>query len=119
MAPTIGHYEKVRALAAHGRLLAVGGTRASVATQISLFDHVANKTTRSIDVPAHVLGLAFAGEKLAAACADLEDNFAPAWTELSNACRSAMFGTASSAIFHEAINNAWVSRRRLSMIHPF
>ncbi len=70
MAPTIGHFEKVRALAAHARLLAVAGTRAAAATAISLFDHVAGKTVKTIDVPAHVLGLAFAGDKLAAACAD-------------------------------------------------
>ena len=45
--------------------------------------------------------------------------FAPAWTESSNASRSAMFGTASSAIFHADTNNAWGSPSRLSMIHPF
>ncbi|WP_437551608.1 HEAT repeat domain-containing protein [Sorangium sp. So ce367] len=88
MSHAIGHYEKVRALAIGPRLLAVGGVRAPVpgethgtretqttpspasASQVTLFDHVANKPVRSIDVPAHVLGLAFAGDLLAAACSD-------------------------------------------------
>ncbi|WP_437592087.1 HEAT repeat domain-containing protein [Sorangium sp. So ce1000] len=88
MSDAIGHYEKVRALAIGPRLLAVGGVRAPApseargtretqttrapagASQVTLFDHVANKPVRSIDVPAHVLGLAFAGDLLAAACSD-------------------------------------------------
>ncbi|WP_437601743.1 HEAT repeat domain-containing protein [Sorangium sp. So ce590] len=85
MSHAIGHYEKVRALAIGPRLLAVGGVRAPApgeargtqttpspagASQVTLFDHVANKPVRSIDVPAHVLGLAFAGDLLAAACSD-------------------------------------------------
>ncbi|WP_437613041.1 HEAT repeat domain-containing protein [Sorangium sp. So ce834] len=85
MSHTIGHYEKVRALAAGPRLLAVGGVRAPApggaggtspagspagASQVTLFDHAANKPVRSIDVPAHVLGLAFAGDLLAMACSD-------------------------------------------------
>ncbi|AUX40948.1 hypothetical protein SOCE26_023500 [Sorangium cellulosum] len=81
MSHTIGHYEKVRALAIGPRLLAVGGVRAPApatsagrapggASQVTLFDHVANKPVRSIAVPAHVLGLAFAGDLLAAACSD-------------------------------------------------
>ncbi|WP_437877695.1 HEAT repeat domain-containing protein [Sorangium sp. So ce513] len=85
MSHAIGHYEKVRALAVGPRLLAVGGVRAPApggaggasaarsaagASQVTLFDHVTNKAVRSIDVPAHVLGLAFAGDLLAAACSD-------------------------------------------------
>ncbi|WP_437679704.1 HEAT repeat domain-containing protein [Sorangium sp. So ce131] len=83
MSHTIGHYEKVRALAIGPRLLAVGGVRAPApatsaaasrspggASQVTLFDHVANKPARAIAVPAHVLGLAFAGDLLAAACSD-------------------------------------------------
>ncbi|WP_437726704.1 HEAT repeat domain-containing protein [Sorangium sp. So ce861] len=85
MSHAIGHYEKVRALAAGPRLLAVGGVRAPApggtggtsaarspagASQVTLFDHVTNKPVRSIDVPAHVLGLAFAGDLLAMACSD-------------------------------------------------
>ncbi|WP_437289842.1 HEAT repeat domain-containing protein [Sorangium sp. So ce406] len=86
MSHAIGHYEKVRALAVGPRLLAVGGVRAPAsgggaretsaarspagASQVTLFDHAANKPVRSIDVPAHVLGLAFAGDLLAAACSD-------------------------------------------------
>ncbi|WP_437783385.1 HEAT repeat domain-containing protein [Sorangium sp. So ce1097] len=85
MSHAIGHYEKVRALAVGPRLLAVGGVRAPApggaggtsaarsaagASQVTLFDHAANKAVRSLDVPAHVLGLAFAGDLLAAACSD-------------------------------------------------
>ncbi|WP_437929837.1 HEAT repeat domain-containing protein [Sorangium sp. So ce291] len=85
MSHAIGHFEKVRALAIGPRLLAVGGVRAPApigtggtstarspagASQVTLFDHMANKPVRSIDVPAHVLGLAFAGDVLAAACSD-------------------------------------------------
>ncbi|MGK4006492.1 HEAT repeat domain-containing protein [Sorangium sp. So ce1036] len=76
MSHAIGHYEKVRALAIGPRLLAVGGVRAPAAraplgaSQVTLFDHVAGKPARSIDVPAHVLGLAFVGDLLAAACSD-------------------------------------------------
>ncbi|WP_438009318.1 HEAT repeat domain-containing protein [Sorangium sp. So ce321] len=85
MSHAIGHFEKVRALAIGPRLLAVGGVRAPApvgaggtstarspagASQVTLFDHVTNKPARSIDVPAHVLGLAFAGDVLAAACSD-------------------------------------------------
>ncbi|HTN92712.1 MAG TPA: hypothetical protein VL242_53955, partial [Sorangium sp.] len=70
MSHAIGHFEKVRALAIGPRLLAVGGVRAPAplgtggtstarspagASQVTLFDHVANKPARSIDVPAHVL----------------------------------------------------------------
>ncbi|WP_437736101.1 HEAT repeat domain-containing protein [Sorangium sp. So ce1335] len=85
MSHAIGHHEKVRALAVGPRLLAVGGVRAPAqggargtsaarsaagASQVTLFDHAANKAVRSLDVPAHVLGLAFAGDLLAAACSD-------------------------------------------------
>ncbi|WP_437579381.1 HEAT repeat domain-containing protein [Sorangium sp. So ce887] len=85
MSHAIGHYEKVRALAVGPRLLAVGGVRAPApggargtptapspagASQVTLFDHAANKPVRSIQVPAHVLCLAFAGDLLAAACSD-------------------------------------------------
>ena len=70
MSHPIGHFEKVRALAVSARLLAVGGARAASSSQVTLYDHVADKPARVIDVPAHVLGLAFAGELLAAACAD-------------------------------------------------
>lgn len=70
MAYQIGHFEKVRALSAGGRILAVGGVRVSGSSQITLYDFVANKSVRSIDVPAHVLGLVTAGDQLFAACSD-------------------------------------------------
>ncbi|MCC6552249.1 MAG: HEAT repeat domain-containing protein [Polyangiaceae bacterium] len=78
MSYQIGPYEKVRALAANARLLAVGGTRAPLGgargaaspSQVTIYDHIANKPARSITVPAHVAGLAFAVDRLAAACSD-------------------------------------------------
>lgn len=72
MSHQIGHYEKVRALAATSRLLAVGGARAGAQSQITIYDDVANKRLRSIQVPSHVLGLTFmaGGEQIAAACSD-------------------------------------------------
>ncbi len=70
MAYQIGHFEKVRALSAGGRILAVGGVRASGPSQITLYDFVANKPSKTIDVPAHVLGLSIAGDWLFAACSD-------------------------------------------------
>ncbi|EYF02439.1 HEAT repeat domain-containing protein [Chondromyces apiculatus] len=83
MSHQIEHFEKVRALAATSRLLAVGGVRAAArggagtASEVTLYDDHANKRLRSIAVDAHVLGLAFVpvaggGEPahLAAACSD-------------------------------------------------
>lgn len=66
----IGNLEKVRALAISGRVLAVGGVRATTASQIVLFDHVGDKAEKTIDVPAHVLALAGDEDGFVAACAD-------------------------------------------------
>lgn len=66
----VGHLEKVRALAAKGALLAVGGVRAGPRSLLTLFDTATGKSLRSIDVPSHVLCLAFAGDRLVAGCAD-------------------------------------------------
>jgi ParB family chromosome partitioning protein len=68
--PAIGHFERVFALATDGRLVAVGGARPASATRVSLFDLRAYKPAGAIEVPAHVRGLAFAGDRLVAACAD-------------------------------------------------
>ncbi|AKT40466.1 HEAT repeat domain-containing protein [Chondromyces crocatus] len=82
MSHNIEHFEKVRALAATSRILAVGGVRAvprgatSSGSQITLYDDVSNKRLRAIEVPAHVFGLAIVpsategGELLAAARGD-------------------------------------------------
>ncbi|HEU4409502.1 MAG TPA: HEAT repeat domain-containing protein [Polyangiaceae bacterium] len=70
MSANVGHLEKVRALAASGRVLAVGGVRAAEGSQLTLFDLVANKPLASADLPAHVLGLAARGDVVAAACSD-------------------------------------------------
>jgi len=68
--PAIGHFERVYALATDGRLLAVGGPRPASATRVSLFDLRAYKAAGAIEVPAAGRGLAFARDRLVAACAD-------------------------------------------------
>jgi ParB family chromosome partitioning protein len=66
----IGHYEKVRALAANARLLLVGGARASAISRLTAYESSTNKVAWSVELPAAVLGLALAGESWVAACAD-------------------------------------------------
>ncbi|AKI99115.1 ParB family chromosome partitioning protein [Archangium gephyra] len=67
---SIGHYEKVRALAATPRLLLVGGSRAAANSRLTAYEPSTNKVAWSVDLPAAVLGLAHAGESWIAACAD-------------------------------------------------
>lgn len=55
---TIGHYEKLRALCGTTKLLILGGVREGESSQVVVFDHVANKTKLTIDLPSHVLGVA-------------------------------------------------------------
>lgn len=66
----VSQIEKVRALGANARHLVVGGVRAADATQLTVYDHVAEKVERTIDVPAHVLGLYVAAKEIWAACSD-------------------------------------------------
>jgi ParB family transcriptional regulator, chromosome partitioning protein len=70
MAHNIGHYEKIRAITGNARLVVLGGVRAGAHSQITIYDRVSNKRLHSIDVAAHVLGLAMGGESIAAACSD-------------------------------------------------
>ncbi|HEX8824134.1 MAG TPA: HEAT repeat domain-containing protein, partial [Archangium sp.] len=67
---SIGHYEKVRALAANARLLLVGGARASATSRLTAYEPSTNKVAWTVDLPAAVLGLVLAGESWVAACAD-------------------------------------------------
>ena len=67
---SIGHYEKVRALAATPRLLLVGGARAASNSRLTAYEPSTNKVAWTVDLPAAVLGLAHAGESWVAACAD-------------------------------------------------
>ncbi|HYO53647.1 HEAT repeat domain-containing protein [Archangium sp.] len=67
---SIGHYEKVRALAANARLLLVGGARASAHSRLTAYEPSTNKVAWSVELPAAVLGLTLAGESWVAACAD-------------------------------------------------
>ncbi|MBN1205943.1 MAG: HEAT repeat domain-containing protein, partial [Myxococcaceae bacterium] len=66
----IGHFEKVRALAANGRVLLVGGARASPASRLTAFDFAGTKVLWSVELPSAVLALALAGERWVAAGAD-------------------------------------------------
>lgn len=74
MAPTnIGHFEKVRALAADPRRVAVGGARAGAGSRVTVYDAVSNKVVATVDLPAHVNALAWAPKRndtLLAACDD-------------------------------------------------
>ncbi len=70
MAHPIGNLEKIRALAASARLVAVGGVRARAASQIVFYDSSAEKVERVVDVPSHVLALASSEDTFVAACAD-------------------------------------------------
>jgi ParB family chromosome partitioning protein len=66
----IGNIEKVRALAANGRVLLVGGARAAPASKLTAYDFNGNKVLWSVDLPSAVLALAIAGERWIAAGAD-------------------------------------------------
>ncbi|RUO89590.1 hypothetical protein D7Y11_29425 [Corallococcus sp. AB018] len=67
---SIGNIEKVRALAANARLIIVGGTRAAADSRLTAYDPATNKVLWTSPLPAHVLGVALAGEQFAAAGAD-------------------------------------------------
>ncbi|HYH99410.1 hypothetical protein, partial [Hyalangium sp.] len=66
----IGNIEKVRALAANGRVLLVGGARVASASKLTAYDFTGNKVLWSVDLPSAVLALALAGERWIAAGAD-------------------------------------------------
>jgi ParB family chromosome partitioning protein len=70
MAVPAGNLERVRALAVCGRTLAIGGVRASAASQLTFYDHVGQKPEVTVDLPAHVLALASDDAGFVAACAD-------------------------------------------------
>ncbi len=71
MAPsTIGHFEQVRALAASGRTLAIGGARLGAESQVTLFDAGTRKVLRQLAVPSAVNALVFSAERLVAGGAD-------------------------------------------------
>ncbi|MFO0600690.1 MAG: HEAT repeat domain-containing protein [Myxococcaceae bacterium] len=67
---TIGHFEQVKALAASGRTLALGGTRLGSTSAVTLFDTGTRKTLRSIGVNAPVSALVFSAKELVVGGAD-------------------------------------------------
>ncbi|MDP2341019.1 MAG: HEAT repeat domain-containing protein [Deltaproteobacteria bacterium] len=56
--PFLGHFEKVQALAATPRLLAVGGRRARGDSAVTIFDHVSNKPKATLPLACAVNALA-------------------------------------------------------------
>lgn len=66
----IGNIEKVRALAANGRVLLVGGARAASASKLTAYDFNANKVLWSVDLPSASSAIAIAGERWIAAGSD-------------------------------------------------
>jgi ParB family chromosome partitioning protein len=70
MARPAGHLEQIRALAAGGRLAFIGGVRADQTSQITAYDHLAEKVDFTIEVPAHVRALVLTDDAVVAACAD-------------------------------------------------
>ena len=67
---TVGHLEKVRALSASGTMLAIGGVRTGKGSNLTLFDLSTRKVARIIEVPSHVLALAFVGNRVVAGSSD-------------------------------------------------
>jgi ParB family chromosome partitioning protein len=66
----LGHFEKVRAIAAGARLAVVGGARAGAASQVTALDPASNKRLWAADLPAHVLGLCLIEDVVLCACSD-------------------------------------------------
>lgn len=66
----LGHFEKVRALAAGARFVVVGGVRAGAASQVTAFEPASNKRLWAADLPAHVLGLCAIEDAVLCACSD-------------------------------------------------
>jgi ParB family chromosome partitioning protein len=69
-AQPVAHLEKVRALAATGRLCFVGGVRADAKSEITAYDFVAEKPAYVISVPSHVLALVATDDALIAGSID-------------------------------------------------
>lgn len=72
MAHDLGHFEKVRAIAAGARVVAVAGVRAGTASQVTAFDPASNKRLWAAGVRAHVLGACLMQDVILCACSDGE-----------------------------------------------
>ncbi|MFZ5439081.1 MAG: HEAT repeat domain-containing protein [Myxococcota bacterium] len=66
----IGHLEQIRALAATGRTLAIGGTRLDGVSAVTLFDAGTRKVTRTLALPSHTAALAFHDKHLVVGAID-------------------------------------------------
>ncbi len=70
MAFDLGHFEKVRAIVAGARVVAVGGVRAGASSQVTAFDPASNKRLWVADLRAHVLGACLLEDVILCACSD-------------------------------------------------
>ncbi|MBL8923642.1 MAG: HEAT repeat domain-containing protein [Myxococcaceae bacterium] len=61
---SIGHLEQVKALAASGRTLAIGGTRLDGASSVTLFDAGTRKVLKQLTLPTHTLALGLTKDRL-------------------------------------------------------
>jgi ParB family chromosome partitioning protein len=61
---TIGHLEQVKALAASGRTLAIGGTRLDGTSSVTLFDAGTRKVLKQVALPTHALALGLSKDRL-------------------------------------------------------
>ncbi|MBK8254723.1 MAG: HEAT repeat domain-containing protein [Polyangiaceae bacterium] len=70
MAVDLGHFEKLRAIAASARAVVLGGVRLGAASQVTAFDPTSNKKLWTADVPAHVTGACIVDDVALCALAD-------------------------------------------------
>lgn len=69
----LGHFEKIRAIAATPRVVVIGGVRAGATSELTVLDPTGRdggKRLRAIKLPSHALAAAICGERIVAGCAD-------------------------------------------------
>lgn len=72
MAYDLGHFEKVRAIAAGSRIVALGGVRVGSSSQVTAFDPASHKRLWAVEARAHVLGACLLTDLVLCACSDGE-----------------------------------------------
>lgn len=109
---TIGHLEQVKALAASGRTLAIGGTRLDGNSAVTLFDAGTRKVLRQVAVPTHANALGLTGEKLFVGGADGKlHRFAVATGESAGAVEAHAGGVTAIAVSGTHVATAGVDGR--------
>ena len=108
----IGHLEQIRALAATGRTLAIGGTRLDGVSAVTLFDAGTRKVLRQVAVPTHANALGLTGEKLFVGGADGKlHRFAVATGESAGAVEAHAGGVTAIAVSGTHVATAGVDGR--------